>query len=180
MSYRVTSLNSVDPDSNNNIDLDLGSISFLWRALTPNSVNVGSLQYGTGKNTPFYQRDIYINVTTATGVSVDRSSYFPLSATAINWFDEITLPQGDYEMRHNWSGSNNNQRTGKVAWVNNDTSARLGPITSFRDDHRSGASRFTFSASSGGLSIGLRILEADVAIMSYNGLRASSIIIIKR
>lgn len=180
MSYRKTSLNSVGPDSNNNIDLDLGSISFLWRALTPSSVNVGSITHGTSKNTPFYQSATYISVTTATGVSVARSSYFPLASTAVNWFDEITLPEGDYEMRHNWSGSNNNPQTGKVAWVNNDTSARLGPIMSFRDDHRSGASRFTFTAPSGGLSIGLRILEASVAIMSYNGLRSSSIIIIKR
>lgn len=180
MSYRTILVNSVGPDSENNIDLDFGSISFLWRALTPLSVNVGSITHGTSKNTPFYQKDTYINVTTATGVSVARSSYFPLSSTAVNWFDEITLPEGNYEMRHNWSGSNNNQQTGKVAWVNNDTSARLGPIVSFRDDHRSGASRFTFSAPSGGLSIGLRILQASVAIMSYNGLRSSSIIIIKR
>ena len=100
MSYRKTSLNSVGPDSNNNIDLDLGSISFLWRALTPSSVNVGSITHGTSKNTPFYQSATYISVTTATGVSVARSSYFPLASTAVNWFDEITLPEGEIGRAH--------------------------------------------------------------------------------
>lgn len=180
MSYRVISVNSQYLDSDDLIDLGLGTTVFSWRKITPNSLNIGTLQHGTSKNTPLYQNSTYIDMDLGTGVSVDRSSFFPLSSTAVNWFDEISLPEGDYELRHNFSGSNQNPQTGKVAWVNNVTSSRIGPIMSFRDARRSNISRISFTAPSGGIKIALRILEASISIMSYDGVRATSIVIIKR
>ena len=115
----------------------------------------------------------------ATGVSVARSAQFPLAATSANWFDEITLPAGNYILHHSFCGSQTNQQTGSIAWVNNSTGTRLSQVMSFRNPHRPASVEFAFSAPAEGLQIAARIITASVAIHSYHGFPSTSIVIIK-
>jgi hypothetical protein len=175
MSHNVLSVNDAEPNRTSEITKE-GSLAISWRGVGTADLGLTAGGYTSG-NIPFYRTGVYYSMTLGTGVTVTSSSQSViLPQYQSGWFDEVSLPQGEYILMHQHATYNMN---GTFAWVNNSTNAKLGPIISTESNHNTINTRIRITAPSGGLLVGCRILSGNVSGASGPSLQAHHLHIIK-
>lgn len=122
------------------------------------SISFSAIAVPAGKNIPF-GRSSYNQTTFGTGASFTLSTTTSVIAAqyAADWFDFITLPAGSWVLMAHVGQDTAYAPTGRYAWVNQSTGARLGPLCSTRDVKRS-TYAIGFVTSASAVSVALRVL----------------------
>ena len=177
MSHNVLTVNDAEPNRASEIT-KAGTLAISWRGQGTISLGLPTGGYTSGSNVPFYRENsIYYALTLGVGVTVTSSAYSVIAPQYQNgWFDEISLPEGQYFLTHQHTSYN---MSGTLAWVNNATSAKLGPVISTESNHNSINTRLRITAPSGGLLIGCRMLSGYVSGASGPSLEGSHLHIIR-
>lgn len=168
MSHNSYSVNTAEPDRSGAISASsatsggAGGVIFTWFGtnLTGGSIGHPSTGFAAGYNIPYYIANAsYYTLYQGTGTSFNYTSYNP-KASQYDWAfkDEVGLPAGDYELEFNYAPYGN--VSGTVAWVDNDTSTRIGPIISTTTALQTTHQTFRFSSSSA-INVACRILSGS-------------------
>ena len=180
MSHNIEKVNSTSGDRLSSINIDQSNtLAFRWRGIQSVNLGLSGSGYSSGNNLPYYRSSAsYVYIEYGTGVTVSNSSYSVIAPQyQYGWFDQINLPEGNYNLIHQYAAYP--ALSGTFAWVNNSTSAKIAPVISTENNHSSLNTNVYFVAPSGGIGIATRILSGSANGASFGSLLNCNITIIK-
>ena len=181
MSHNLERVNSDSFDRQSQITLQSStSLAFQWFGTTSYSFGLETYPNGitSGYNLPFYKNTNYVQYYVGQSVSIVSSSYsIILPQYQSGWFDQITLPGGEYNLIYQYAQTDLNE--GTICWVNNSNSNRIAPVITTESQYNNLNNNVFFSAPSSGLSIGLRVLSGAGNGASFDSILNSFITILK-